>query len=108
MTNNTIAAISTSTISSGGIGIIRVSGDDAIDIVNKIFVGKGKNIDLTKTKSYTAHYGNICDGEDVYDEAIVLIMRAPHTYTKENVVEIQCHGGLYICNKIRCISCRTW
>lgn len=100
MISDTIAAISTSTTSSGGIGIIRLSGEAAIDIVNKIFKGKCADIDLTKSESYKAHYGIIHDEDRYVDEAIVLVMKAPNTYTRENVVEIQCHGGLFIVNKI--------
>lgn len=100
MITDTIAAISTSTLSSGGIGVIRVSGDEAIEIVDKIFVPKQEGKSLKDAKSYTALYGNIVDNEKYIDEVIVLVMRAPATYTREDVVEIQCHGGLYIVNKL--------
>ena len=100
MTGDTIAAISTSTVSNGGIGVIRISGNNAINIVNDIFNPKSKGTDILNADSYSAHYGIIHDKYEIYDEAIVLIMRAPATYTREDVAEIQCHGGLYIVNKI--------
>lgn len=97
-TTDTIAAISTA-ISNSGIGIIRISGEDAFEIIKKIFVpAKGGEINLSK--SHTVHYGNITDGSSVADEALVLIMKAPHTYTKEDVVEIDCHGGAFVMKKI--------
>ncbi len=97
-TTDTIAAISTA-VSNSGIGIIRISGEEAFKIIKKIFVGaNGGEIDLSK--SHTVHYGNITDGAVIADEALVLIMKAPHTYTKEDVVEIDCHGGAFVMRKI--------
>ena len=93
--NDTIAAISTS-LGVGAISIIRVSGDDAINIVNKIFKGK----DLTKVKTHTIHYGYIIDKEEIIDEVLVSIMKSPKTFTKEDVVEINSHGGISTTNKI--------
>ena len=93
--NDTIAAIST-TMGVGAISIIRVSGNDAIDIVNKIFKGK----DLTKVDSHTINYGHIIDNDSVIDEVLVSIMRAPKTFTREDVVEINTHGGIAITNKV--------
>ena len=93
--NDTIAAIST-TIGVGAISIIRVSGENAIDIVNKIFKGK----DLAKVDSHTINYGHILNNENVIDEVLVTIMRAPKTFTKEDVVEINTHGGIAITNKV--------
>ena len=92
---DTIAAISTA-LGVGAISIIRVSGLDAIKIVNKIFVGK----DLEKQESHTMHYGHIKNNEEIIDEVLVSIMRAPRTFTKEDVVEINCHGGISSTNKI--------
>lgn len=95
--NNTIAAISTP-VGEGGISIIRVSGDDAIAVAQKIYRGK----DLSKVHTNTINYGHIIDpdnGEEV-DEVMVSVMRAPHTYTCEDVVEINCHGGLLATNRI--------
>ena len=92
---DTICAISTS-LGVGAISIIRVSGESAIEIVNNIFKGK----DLTKAKSHTISYGYICDGEKEVDEVLVSIMRAPKTYTLEDIVEINCHGGISTTNKV--------
>ncbi len=96
--DDTIAMIATA-MSDAGIGIIRVSGKDAIKIVKKVFHPQ-KEKDLEKVKSYTAHYGVICDKEQMIDECIVLVMRGPHSYTAEDVVEIQCHGGVVLLKKI--------
>ncbi len=90
---DTICAISTP-IGEGGIGIIRISGKDAISIADKIFFSK-KNKKLTSLASHTIHYGEIRDNNsERVDEALVSIMKAPNTYTKEDVVEINCHGGM--------------
>lgn len=96
--DDTIAMIATA-MSDAGIGIIRVSGKDAIKIVKKVFRPQ-KEKDLEKVDSYTAHYGTIYDGEQMLDECIVLVMRGPHSYTAEDVVEIQCHGGVVLLKKI--------
>ena len=93
--NDTIVAISTTT-GVGAISIVRLSGKDAISIVNKSF--KGKN--LTKQKSHTISYGHIINNKEVIDEVIVSIMKAPKSYTTEDVVEINCHGGIISTNKI--------
>ena len=93
--NDTIASIATS-LGVGAISIIRLSGTDAIKIVNKIF--KGKN--LEKVKSHTIHYGNIVNNEEIIDEVLISVMKAPKTYTVEDVVEINCHGGLMTTNKV--------
>lgn len=94
---DTIAAISTA-MNSSGIGIVRISGDDAFNIIKKIFRPM-KDKDISAVKSHTIHYGNIVDNDEVVDEVLVLIMKAPHTYTRENTVEIDCHGGIYVLNK---------
>ena len=93
--NDTITAIST-TMGVGAIAIIRVSGDDSIKIVNKIFKGK----DLNKVDSHTINYGHIIYNEEIIDEVLVSVMRSPHTFTREDVVEINTHGGIAITNKI--------
>ena len=93
----TIAAIATA-MNNSGIGIVRISGDDAFAIIKKIFRPyKNKNID--EVSSHTVHYGTIVDGDQIIDEVLVLIMKAPHTYTRENTVEIDCHGGMYVLQK---------
>lgn len=97
---HTIAAISTSTMSSGGISIVRMSGKDAIETADKIFVSKnGKK--LSEASSHTVHYGNIVDEDGIIiDEVLVIVMRAPNTYTREDVVEIDCHGGILVTRKV--------
>ena len=87
--DDTIVAISTS-LAPSAISIVRVTGKDAIEIVNKVFKGK----DLTKAKSHTIHYGFIVDNEEVIDEVLVMLMKGPKTYTVEDTVEINCHGGV--------------
>lgn len=97
---HTIAAISTSTMSSGGISIVRMSGKDAIETADKIFISKnGKK--LSEASSHTVHYGNIVDEDgNIIDEVLVIVMRAPNTYTREDVVEIDCHGGILVTRKV--------
>ncbi len=99
---DTIAAIATS-LSDSGIGIVRVSGPDTIQICDKIFVTpSGKHI-LSSIKSHTIHYGFIVDAENdnkVIDEVMVSVMRAPKSYTMEDTVEINCHGGVLILQKV--------
>ena len=87
--NDTIAAISTK-LGVGAISIIRVSGSKSIEIVNSIFKGK----DLTKVDSHTINYGYINNGVEDIDEVLVSVMRSPKTFTRENIVEINCHGGI--------------
>ena len=99
MNKETIAAIATS-LSESGIGIIRVSGDEAVEIVNHIFVSKKKEFRLLDAKTHTIHYGHIVDGEKVLDEVLVSVMKGPKSYTGENVVEINCHGGVFIMQKM--------
>ena len=93
--NDTIAAIST-TLGVGAISIIRVSGSDAIKIVNSIFKGK----DLEKVESHTISYGHIKDGDNLLDEVLVSVMKSPKTFTTEDIVEINCHGGIATTNKV--------
>ena len=92
---DTIAAISTS-LGIGAISIIRVSGKDSIKIVNKIF--KGKN--LEEVSSHTINYGYIYENDKLIDEVLVMIMKSPKTFTTEDIVEINCHGGISTTNKI--------
>ncbi|NMA82647.1 MAG: tRNA uridine-5-carboxymethylaminomethyl(34) synthesis GTPase MnmE [Epulopiscium sp.] len=98
--NYTIAAISTP-LGAGGIGIVRMSGEDSFTIANKIFEGKNKK-DVKDYKSHTIHYGRIVDPktQEVIDEVLLSILKGPHTYTKENMIEINCHGGLIVVQKI--------
>ena len=99
MKKETIAAIATG-LSNAGISIIRISGDEAFDIIDKIYKSKsGKKI-LSKEESHTIHYGFIVDDNEIADEVMVAIMRAPSTYTREDSVEIYCHGGIVVTKKI--------
>lgn len=98
MKKDTIAAIATA-MSSAGIGIVRISGREAIEIIQKIFRGK-KEKNFAEEKTYTIHYGYIADGEEIIDEVLVMLMKAPHSYTGEDTVEIDCHGGIYVVKKI--------
>lgn len=102
--SDTIAAIATG-MNQGGIGIIRVSGKHAIEIADSIFVPRKRGKEIHNMESYTAAYGNIVDriyekGEQIIDEVIVLVMKAPSTYTREDVVEIDCHGGIQVMKQI--------
>ena len=98
--NDTIAAIATA-LSDSGIGIIRISGDDAIYIVDSIFRSPSGNRILMKAQSHTVHYGYIVDKEEnVIDEVMVIIMKAPKSYTTEDTVEINCHGGVLVVQKV--------
>lgn len=92
---DTIAAISTA-LGVGAISIIRVSGSESISTVNKIFKGK----DLNEVPSHTIHYGHIIDNEEIVDEVLVSVMRAPRTFTVEDVVEVNCHGGIATTQKV--------
>ena len=94
----TIAAISTA-MSNSGIGIVRMSGDQAFQIADIVYRGRhGKK--LMEQKSHTIHYGYIVDGEETIDEVLVMLMRGPHSYTGEDTVEINCHGGVFVVKRI--------
>ena len=107
MKTDTIAAIATG-LSASGISVIRISGDDALNIIDRIFYKKRKDIsdkDYVNTKisekdSHTVNYGFIYDGDTLIDEVMVLLMKAPRSYTREHVVEIDCHGGIIVTKKI--------
>ncbi len=97
----TIAAISTAQ-GIGGIGVVRVSGENAAKIADKVFkpyFGPQKNC-LSNLKGYTAKYGKIMDKGEFIDDAVALVFKAPNSYTGENVVEISCHGGLYLIRRL--------
>ena len=91
---DTIAAIS-SALGVGAISIIRISGDKSLEIINKIF-----DKDLTNVKSHTIHYGHIIENDEIIDEVLVSVMLAPKTFTKEDIIEINCHGGINTTNKV--------
>lgn len=99
MSSDTIAAIATA-MSSSGIGIIRISGDETLVIIDKIYRSKSGNKKISECKSHTIHYGFIYDDDKIIDEVMVLLMKAPNSYTKEDTVEIDCHGGVYVMKKI--------
>ena len=96
---STIAAISTAK-GVGGIGVIRISGDDAIKIASKVFVPFNNSTKVVDMKGYTAKYGKIVKNGEVIDEAVLLVFRAPYSYTGENVAEISCHGGLFVTREV--------
>lgn len=99
MYNDTIAAIATA-MTNSGIGIVRISGTDAIEIADRVYVPKKGNKKLKDMKSHTIHYGFIYSGENVIDEVMVMIMKAPNSYTTEDTIEIDCHGGTVVMKKI--------
>lgn len=96
---DTIASVATA-VSHGGISVIRISGKEAFSIIDRIFRPVDPNVDMKNPESYRMYYGNIVDGREVIDECIVLIMKGPHSYTRENVVEIDCHAGLTVVSDI--------
>ena len=98
--NETIAAIATA-LSDSGIGIVRISGENAIYIIDSIFRSAAGRRILTKVQSHTIHYGYIVDSnENVIDEVMVAVMKAPRSYTTEDTVEINCHGGVLVMQKV--------
>lgn len=97
--SDTIAAVATS-MNASGIGIIRISGTESVSIAEDIFCPANKQKKLSEQKSYTIHYGTIVEDGKVLDEVIVLLMRGPHSYTAEDTVEIDCHGGVYVMHQI--------
>ena len=99
MNTETIAAIATA-MTNSGIGIIRISGEDAVSVVDKIYRSKNKIKKLSNCKSHTIHYGFIYDGDELIDEVMVAIMKAPNSFTTEDSVEIDCHGGVLVMNRI--------
>lgn len=96
---DTIAAIATA-MSNSGIGIVRISGENAINIADKIYRSKDQKKRLIEVSSHTVHYGFIVDGEEVIDEVMVIVMKAPNTYTREDTVEIDCHGGILVVKSV--------
>lgn len=96
MKKETIAAISTG-MSNSGIGIVRISGENAFCIADSVYRGKDK---ISESASHTIHYGHIADGSEVIDEVLVMVMRAPRTFTGEDTVEINCHGGTFVLKRV--------
>lgn len=99
MKTDTIVAIATA-LSNAGLSIVRISGSDAFSIIDKIYVSKNGKKVISEQPSHTIHYGFIKDGDEVIDEVMVAIMKAPSTYTKEDIIEINCHGGIIVTKKI--------
>ncbi len=99
MKSDTIAAIATG-MSNAGISIVRISGDQAFTIIDKIYKSKGGNKKLSSMDTHTVHYGYIVDNEDIIDEVMVVLMKAPKSYTKEDCIEIDCHGGITVTKRV--------
>lgn len=96
--SGTVAAISTA-MSNSGIGIVRMTGNESFEIADRVYSGKNDKL-LVKQKSHTIHYGYIKDGEEIIDEVLVMLMRGPHSFTGEDTIEINCHGGIYVVKRI--------
>lgn len=99
MKNDTIAAIVTA-VSNAGLSIIRISGENSLNIIDNIYRTKENNKKISEAASHTVHYGYIYDGDILIDEVMVLLMKGPKSYTKEDVIEIDCHGGIVVTKKI--------
>lgn len=99
MKKDTIAAIATG-MSNSGIGIVRISGPEAVETAEKVYRSKNGNKRLAEQKTHTVHYGYIYDDGEMIDEVMVLIMRGPNSFTAEDTVEIDCHGGMLVMKKI--------
>jgi tRNA modification GTPase len=99
MKSDTIAAIATA-VNNAGISVIRISGEESLSIVDKIYKSKSESKKLSNMPSHTIHYGYIHDNDVIIDEVMVLIMRGPKSYTKEDIIEIDCHGGIVVTKKI--------
>ena len=100
MRTDTIAAIATG-MGNSGIGIVRISGNEAFTVIDKLYRNKdGRKVKVSQSRSHTVRYGFIYDGDEKVDEALVLIMKGPHSYTAEDTVEIDCHGGILMVKKI--------
>ena len=99
MRTDTITAIATA-LSDSGIGIIRISGARAIEVADKVIKLKEKKKRIYDCPTHTVHYGFVVDGTEIIDEVIVIVMKAPRSYTREDTIEINCHGGILVTNKI--------
>jgi len=99
MKTDTIAAISTA-MSASGIGIVRMSGSEVFEIIDRIYQSKGKKKKLSQVPTHTIHYGYIMDGSEMVDEVLVMVMRGPRSFTAEDTIEINCHGGVYAMKRI--------
>lgn len=99
MQGDTIAAIATA-MTNSGIGIVRISGEEAFAVIDRIYRSKYGNKILSQMPSHTIHYGYICDEDKIIDEVMVAIMKSPNSYTTEDTVEIDCHGGILVMRRI--------
>ena len=99
METDTIAAIATA-MTDSGIGIVRISGKEALWVLSRIFQPKKRGLEVTKLSSHTVTYGHVYDGETMIDEVLVLYMKGPHSYTAEDTVEIDCHGGVLVMKRV--------
>lgn len=99
MRGDTIAAIATA-MTNSGIGIVRISGRDSLEIIDRIYQSKNGKKKISQMPSHTIHYGYICDHDKIIDEVMVLVMKAPNSYTTEDTVEIDCHGGILVMKRI--------
>ncbi len=96
---DTIAAIATG-MTNAGIGIVRISGSDAFKVIDKIYRSKNGTKKLSMCNTHTVHYGYIYDEDELIDEVMVLVLKEPNTYTRENTIEIDCHGGYYVTKRV--------
>lgn len=99
MKSDTIAAVATA-LTDSGIGMIRISGPEAVSVADQVFCTKNGRHPLTTYETHTLHYGFICDGEEIIDEVMISLMLAPRSYTKEDTVEISCHGGVLLMQRV--------
>lgn len=99
MKSDTIAAIATA-MTPSGIGIVRISGDECLSIIDKIYRSRSGKKKISECESHTIHYGFIYDGEEQIDEVMVLLMKGPNSYTREDTIEIDCHGGVFVMKRI--------
>lgn len=99
MKTDTIAAVATA-MANAGIGIVRISGEESFQVIDRIYRPKNGGKKLSQAASHTVHYGYIYDGDRMIDEVLVLALRAPNTYTKEDTIEIDCHGGALVLRRV--------
>ena len=99
MKSDTIAAIATA-MTPSGIGIVRISGDECLSIIDKIYRSRSGKKKISECESHTIHYGFIYDEEEQIDEVMVLLMKGPNSYTREDTIEIDCHGGVFVMKRI--------
>lgn len=99
ISTDTIAAIATA-MGNSGIGIVRISGEEALGVADRVFLPKKTGKKLSKAKSHTIHYGFLCDGDEVIDEVLMMVMKGPASFTAEDTVEIDCHGGMLVTKRI--------